>query len=55
MIYNIRTAQLIQSEIIKGHVYETYIVFSFDDCINSGVSYMTLEYLDGELVYIKTR
>ena len=50
-----RHNQLIQSLIKDGHVYETYIAFCFDNCINDGVDYLTLEYVDGELICIKTR
>ena len=54
MIYDMRYKQLIESSIKNGHVYETYIVFCFDNCIYDGVDTMRLEYVDGELVCIKT-
>ena len=55
MVYDMRYKQLIESSIKNGHVYETYIVFCFDNCIYDGVNTMRLEYVDGELVCIKTR
>ena len=54
MVYDMKHNQLIQSLIKDGHVYETYIAFCFDNCINDGVDYLTLEY-DRSAYYLKNK